>query len=152
MFINKNKISMIDLNALKRFTELQQERVKESIFNFASIAEIIGVMDMSDIVEKGDGYIRFENGIQICFGEFNITGTWTPSKRYINENIIFSKEFISKPIVTTNNSGAGGFWSSSALIITNSNFDFSLGETSSTTNYTGTVICQYFAFGFWKEI
>ena len=42
MFINKNKITMIDLNALKRFTELQQEQFKESIFNFASIAEIIG--------------------------------------------------------------------------------------------------------------
>ena len=152
MFINKNKISMIDLNALKQFTELQQERVKESIFNFASIADIIGVMNMSDIVEKGDGYIRFENGIQICFGEFNITGTWTSSKRYINENIIFSKEFFSKPIVTTNNSGAGGYWSSSAVNITNSNFDFSFGMTSSSQNYTGTIMCQYFAFGFWKEI
>ena len=152
MFINKNKIFMIDLNALKRFTELQQERFKESIFNIASISEIIGVMGMSDIVEKGDGYIRFENGIQICFGEFNITGTWNSSKRYNNENIIFSKEFISKPFVTTNNSGAGGYWSSSALNITNSNFDFSLGATSSSQKYTGAVICQYFAFGFWKEI
>ena len=144
---------MIDLNALKRFTELQQEQVKESIFNIASVGEIIGVMGMSDIVEKGDGYIRFANGIQICFGEFNITGTWTPSERCINENIIFSKEFISKPIVTTNNpGGAGGFWSSSAVNITNSNFDFSLGTTSSSQNYTGTIMCQYFAFGFWKEI
>ena len=142
---------MIDLNALKRFTELQQEQVKESIFNIASIAEIIGVMGMSDIVEKGDGYIRFENGIQICFGEFNITGTWSPSERYINENIIFSKEFISTPIIITNNNGAGGRWSSSALGITNSNFDFSLGVTPGTQN-TGTIICQYFAFGFWKEI
>ena len=43
---------MIDLNALKLFTKLQQEQVKESYFNIASIAEIIGVMDMSDIVEK----------------------------------------------------------------------------------------------------
>ena len=143
---------MIDLNALKLFTELQQEQVKESIFNIASTAEIIGVMSMSDIVEKGDGYIRFENGIQICFGEFNITGTWTPSERCINENIIFSKEFISTPIVVTNNGGAGGYWSSSAIVITNSNFDFSLGVASSTQNYTGTIICQYFAFGFWKEI
>ena len=143
---------MIDLNALKLFTELLQEQVKESYFNIPSIAEIIGVMDMSDIVEKGDGYIRFENGIQICFGEFNITGTWTPSNRYTNENIIFSKEFISKPIVITNNSGAGGYWSSSAVNLTNSNFDFSLGETSSSTNYTGTIMCQYFAFVFWKEI
>ena len=144
---------MLDLNALKRFTELQQERVKESIFNFASIADIIGVMDMSDIVEKGDGYIRFENGIQICFGEFNITGTWNEqNKRTINKNIIFSKEFISKPIVTTNNNGSGGFWSSSALNITNSNFDFSLGLTHNSHSYTGTIMCQYFAFGFWKEI
>ena len=144
---------MIDLNALKRFTELQQEQVKESIFNIASIAEIIGVMGMSDIVEKGDGYIRFENGIQICFGEFNITGTWNEqNKQVIYENIIFSKEFISTPIVITNNGGAGGWWSSSAFYITNSNFDFSLGVTSSTQNYTGTIICQYFAFGFWKEI
>ena len=143
---------MIDLNALKLFTELQQEQVKESVFNIASIAEIIGVMGMSDIVEKGDGYIRFENGIQICFGEFKITGTWTPSKRYINENIIFSKEFISTPIVITNNSGTGGYWSCSATVITNSNFDFSSGLTSSTQNHTGTLICQYFAFGFWKEI
>ena len=153
MFINKNKIFMIDLNALKRFTELQQEQVKESIFNIASISEIIGVMGMSDIVEKGDGYIRFENGIQICFGEFNITGTWNEqNKQHINENIIFSKEFISKPIVTTNYSDTGGFWSSSATIITNSNFDFSLGLTHNSQNYTGTIMCQYFAFGFWKEI
>ena len=143
---------MIDLNALKRYTELQQEQFKESIFNIASIAEVIGVFGMSDIVEKGDGYIRFENGIQICFGEFNITGSWTQSKRYNNENIIFSKEFISKPIVTTNNGGAGGYWSSSALNITNSNFDFSLGSTSGSYNHTGTIMCQYFAFGFWKEI
>lgn len=143
---------MIDLNALKRYTKLQQEQFKESIFNIASIVEVIGVMGMSDIVEKGDGYIRFENGIQICFGEFNITGTWNQSERNINENIIFSKEFISAPIVVTNNGGAGGWWSSSAVVITNSNFDFSLGITSSTQNYTGTIICQYFAFGFWKEI
>ena len=142
---------MIDLNALKLFTELQQEHVKESVFNIASIAEIIGVMGMSDIVEKGDGYIRFENGIQICFGEFNITDTWNESERCINENIIFSKEFISTPIIITNNNGSGGFWSSSALNMTNSNFDFSLGVTPS-TGYTGTIICQYFAFGFWKEI
>ena len=144
---------MIDLNALKRFTEFQQEQFKESIFNIASIAEIIGVMGMSDIVEKGDGYIRFENGIQICFGEFNITGSWNEqNKQFINENIIFSKEFISTPIVITSNNGSGGRWSSSALYVTNSNFDFSLGVTSSTQNYTGTMICQYFAFGFWKEI
>ena len=144
---------MIDLNALKRFTELQQEQVKESVFNIASIAEIIGVMGMSDIVEKGDGYIRFGNGIQICFGEFNITGTWNEQNdQYINKNIIFSKEFISKPIVTTNNNGSGGRWSSSALNITNSNFDFSSGLTHNQQNYTGTLMCQYFAFGFWKEI
>ena len=142
---------MIDLNSLKRYTKLQQEQFKESIFNIASIVEVIGVMGMSDIVEKGDGYIRFENGIQICFGEFNITGTWNQSERNINENIIFSKEFISAPIVVTNHSGTGGYWSSSALHMTNSNFDFSLGVTPS-TNYTGTIICQYFAFGFWKEI
>lgn len=43
---------MIDLKALKKFTELQLEQVKESILNTASIAEIIGVMGMSDIVEK----------------------------------------------------------------------------------------------------
>ena len=143
---------MIDLNSLKRYTELQQEQFKESIFNIASIAEVIGVMGMSDIVEKGDGYIRFENGIQICFGEFNITGSWTQSKTYINENIIFSKEFISKPIVTTNNGGVGGCWSSSAQNITNSNFDFSVGLTHNSNNYTDTIMCQYFAFGFWKEI
>ena len=144
---------MIDLNALKLFTELQQEHVKESIFNIASIAEIIGVMGMSDIVEKGDGYIRFENGIQICFGEFNITGTWNEqNKQFINKNIIFSKEFISTPIVVTNNGGAGGYWSSSAVFITNSNFDFSLGLTHCLHEYTGTLMCQYFAFGFWKEI
>ena len=144
---------MIDLNALKRFTELQQEQVKENVFNIASISEIIGVMDMSDIVEKGDGYIRFENGIQICFGEFNITGTWNEqNKQCINKNIIFSKEFISKPIVTTNNYGIGGRWSSSALNITNSNFDFSFGMTHNQHTYTGTIMCQYFAFGFWKEI
>ena len=144
---------MIDLNALKLFTELQQEQVKESIFNIASIAEIIGVMGMSDIVEKGDGYIRFENGIQICFGEFNITGTWNEqNKQVINENIIFSKEFISTPIIITNNNGTGGRWSSSAMHITNSNFDFSLGLTHNQHTHTGTVICQYFAFGFWKEI
>ena len=144
---------MIDLNALKRFTKLQQEQVKESILNTASIAEIIGVMGMSDIVEKGDGYIRFENGIQICFGEFNITGTWNEqNKQFINENIIFSKEFISTPIVITNNWGSGGWWSSSATNITNSNFDFSLGLTHNSHNHTGTIICQYFAFGFWKEI
>ena len=144
---------MIDLNALKLFTELQQEQVKESIFNIASISEIIGVMGMSDIVEKGDGYIRFENGIQICFGEFNITGSWNEqNKQTISKNIIFSKEFISKPIVTTNHYGSGGWWSSSAFNITNSNFDFSLGLTHNQHNHTGTVMCQYFAFGFWKEI
>ena len=144
---------MINLNALKLFTKLQQEQFKESIFNIASIAEVIGVMGMSDIVEKGDCYIRFENGIQICFGEFNITGTWNEqNKQNINKNIIFSKEFISKPIVTTNNNGIGGRWSSSATNITNSNFDFSLGLTHNQHNYTGTIICQYFAFGFWKEI
>ena len=144
---------MIDLNALKRFTELQQEQVKKVFFNIASISEIIGVMGMSDIVEKGDGYIRFDNGIQICFGEFNITGTWNEqNNQSINENIIFSKEFISKPIVITNYNGDGGRWSSSATIITNSNFDFSLGLTHNSHNHTGTTMCQYFAFGFWKEI
>ena len=151
MFINKNKIFMIDLNALKRFTELQQKQFKESYFNIASIAEIIGVIGMSDIVEKGDGYIRFENGIQICFGEFNITGSWNQSERCINENIIFSEEFISTPIIITNNNGSGGYWSSSAIYMTNSNFDFSVGVTQD-TQYTGTIMCQYFAFGFWKEI
>lgn len=144
---------MLDLNSLKRFTELQQEQVKESILNTASIAEIIGVMGMSDIVEKGDGYIRFENGIQICFGEFNITGSWNEqNEQHIDENIIFSKEFISKPIVTANNNGTGGRWSSSAFNITNSNFDFSLGLTHNSHAHTGTIPCQYFAFGFWKEI
>ena len=144
---------MIDLNALKLFTKLQQEQFKESIFNIASISEIIGVMGMSDIVEKGDGYIRFENGIQICFGEFNITGTWNEqNKQTISKNIIFSKEFISKLIVISNNGGTGGVLSSSAIHLTNSNFDFSLGVASSPQNYTCTIICQYFAFGFWKEI
>ena len=136
------------LNGLQSYNK---SKLRKYFFNIASIAEIIGVMDMSDIVEKGDGYIRFENGIQICFGEFNITDTWNQSERCINENIIFSKEFISTPIVITNSNSSGGYWSSSAINITNSNFDFSLGITQS-THYTGTIMCQYFAFGFWKEI
>lgn len=30
----------------------------------------------TDVVASGDGYIRYNNGLQICYGEFTISSTW----------------------------------------------------------------------------
>lgn len=150
MFINKNKIIMIDLNALKRFTELQQEQVKESYFNIASIAEIIGVMGMSDIVEKGDGYIRFANGIQICyFTEAITTSSKDTNFGYWEEKEIQFKEFIETPFICqlTPIDVASGMFVVNYTQISNNSVNVEVAGQSKQS-----VPVNAFIMGFWKEV
>ena len=141
---------MIDLNALKRFTELQQEQFKESVFNIASIAEIIGVMGMSDMVEKGDGYIRFENGIQICyFTETITTSSKDTNLGYWEEKEIQFKEFIETPFIcqlTPIDNAYGMFVVNYTQISNNSVNVEVVGQSYQHVPVNG------FIMGFWKEI
>ena len=141
---------MIDLNALKLFTELQQEQIKENVFNIASIAEIIGVMGMSDIVEKGDGYIRFENGIQICyFTETITTSSKDTNLGYWEEKEIQFKEFIETPFICqlTPIDNASGMFVVNYTQISNKSVNVEVaGQSHQTVPVNG------FIMGFWKEI
>ena len=141
---------MIDLNALKRFTELQLKQVKESIFNIASAAEIIGVMGMSDIVEKGDGYIRFENGIQICyFTEAITTSSKDTNLGYFEEKEIQFKEFIETPFICqlTPIDNANGMFVVNYTQISNNSVNVEVAGRSNQS-----VPVNAFIMGFWKEI
>ena len=141
---------MINLNALKLFTKLQQEQVKESVFNIASAAEIIGVMGMSDIVEKGDGYIRFENGIQICyFTETITTSSKDTNLGYWEEKEIQFKEFIETPFIcqlTPIDNASGMFVVNYTQISNNSVNVEVVGQSYQRVPVNG------FIMGFWKEI
>ena len=141
---------MIDLKALKRFTELQLEQVKESIFNIASAAEIIGVMGMSDIVEKGDGYIRFDNGIQICyFTEAITTSSKDTNLGYWEEKEIQFKEFIETPFICqlTAIDNASGMFVVNYTQISNNSVNVEV-----VGNPHQSVHVNAFIMGFWKEI
>jgi hypothetical protein len=145
---------MIDLNSLKQFTELQQEQVKESILNTASIAEIIGVLGMSDIVEKGDGYIRFENGVQLCWGNISFTSS-SKSWGHLYENIDavyenYPKSFKSAPTVTAGSIGEGYCMIESAGGNNERTPNFFAVKPASFTNLKFTI--SYIAIGLWKEI
>lgn len=61
---------------------------------------------INDVIENGEGYIKFGDGTQICYGnvEFNI-GTMTQKSPFwqyqdTNLSINFAKAFVSKPILS----------------------------------------------------
>ena len=62
------------------------------------------------VEEQGDGYIRYSNGIQICWGKISVTSS---SKNWgvlyeansVTEN--YPKSFVSPPVVTAGSIGEG---------------------------------------------
>lgn len=67
------------------------------------------------VVEKGNNYIRYNSGIQICWGSFNVNVTVTQVGSYymgITPSISFSKPFSEQPVINVNigSFGTGYFW------------------------------------------
>lgn len=54
-----------------------------------------GLTDRNDVVASGDGYIRYSNGIQICWGRVSVS---------YNENGIMESDYISYPVPFAENS------------------------------------------------
>ena len=70
------------------------------------------------VVEKGNNYIRYNSGIQICWGSFNVNVTVTQVGSYymgITPSISFSKPFSEQPVINVNigSFGTGYFWGAS---------------------------------------
>ena len=83
-------------------------------------------------IENGNGYIKFTNGLQICFSATNTS----------NPNVSFSKPFFNVPLIFCSGDGNAHSWGSSNVgptgftVLCN---DGSLGQ-----------YCYFFAIGFWK--
>ena len=108
-------------------------------------------LDISLIAEQGSNYIRYTNGIQICWGKISVTGhsnVWgnlyesTP----VQEN--YPKSFISAPVVTVGNVGE----SSCMIDMSGGNTvltpEFYAVRTTSFTNFNFTM--SYIAIGRWR--
>ena len=95
-------------------------------------ADANGNVIISDIYENGNGYIRFTNGLQICFSGANTS----------NPNVSFSKPFFNTPLIFCSGVGNAHGWGSSNVGSTGFTVlcsDGSLGQ-----------YCYFFAIGFWK--
>lgn len=56
------------------------------------------LIQLISVAEAGDGFIRFSNGLQICYGV--IVGLTQIDGNHNNETIIFSKPFSDTPAIT----------------------------------------------------
>ena len=92
------------------------------------------------VVEQGTGYIRYNSGIQICWGrkQSNVTGAYS---------ITFPKAFKSGtyPTITTTFEGASGTSNYYSYVIKDSLSNTGCQMKGANGNYMG-----YSAFGVWK--
>ena len=104
------------------------------------------------IEEQGDGYIRYSNGIQICWGKMSFTsnsnswGILYESEHAASEN--YPKSFISPPVVTAGSSGHVYCLVESAEGTTTGTPDFFAARPLAFTNNSFTI--DYIAIGYWK--
>lgn len=103
------------------------------------------------VVEKGNNYIRYNSGIQICWGDFNEDVSVTQVGTYymgITPSISFPKSFNAHPVINVNigSFGTGYFWGSPRTR-DNSSFTANAIKTQA-----GNASCfgTYIAIGKWK--
>lgn len=103
------------------------------------------------IVESGSNYVRWGNGLQICWGEY---GTPVPAKTTVTYDWIFPKTFISAPILLCGGGSAG-------TSIRYTSYGFNLASSATLPNkatavlyndYTDaqTIVINMGAIGRWK--
>lgn len=109
--------------------------------------------NLQNIVESGDGYIKYSDGTMICYGSTSGSSTntdyWGQFVRTDDKlSIDFPQNFISTPIVCATSNYEGGTVSIMTSAITVSSFKFIIlkikGATQ--TNYG----LKYIAIGKWK--
>ena len=109
--------------------------------------------NLQNIVESGDGYIKYSDGTMICYGtssgSSDNTDYWSQFVRTSDTlQINFPQKFISTPIVCATPNYEGGTVSIMTSTITTSSFKFIIlkikGATQ--TNYS----LRYVAIGKWQ--
>lgn len=100
----------------------------------------VGGYEPECVVGKGDGYIRYSSGLQICWGWATLNGAITEN----NKKVTFPVAFKTKPrVITTANANAGN-----AFIVVGWET-----ETNFTIGTTGAVLTggtSWLAIGWWK--
>ena len=98
---------------------------------FEAITNSIQAIDSS-----GTGYIKYDDGTMICYGNDN--GSQTPTAYYnyyqITKDVSFPQTFISAPIVA-NSSNGFGYLSSQIYNITTTRFTFSELKLDTNSDY-----------------
>ena len=109
--------------------------------------------NLQNIVESGDGYIKYSDGTMICYGSTSGSSTntdyWGQFVRTDDKlSIDFPQKFISTPIICANPSFEGQAVSIMISKISLSSFNFIILKTkeASQTNYS----LKYIAIGKWK--
>lgn len=100
----------------------------------------VGGYEPECVVDKGDDYIRYSSGLQICWGWAMLNGAITST----NKLVTFPVAFKSKPrIITTANANAGNAF---IAVGWETETNFTIGTSGAASN-GGT---SWFAIGWWK--
>ena len=60
-------------------------------------------IELNNIVESGNNYIRFSDGTQICYGQLSISNTMYSSNGYYHHRVAYPKTFDALPATVVAN-------------------------------------------------
>lgn len=101
----------------------------------------VGGYEPECVVDKGDGYIRYSSGLQICWGRVKVNGAITET----NKKVTFPVSFKSTPaVLTTSNANYLGY---NVMVGWETATSFTIGTTSEAPASGET---NWFAIGRWK--
>lgn len=107
----------------------------------------VGGYEPECIVDKGDGYIRYSSGLQLCWGW---SGTFT-ARNDTRKTFTFAKSFKMPPHVLSSPSAGGNNWASYSERTSSSTTTGTISTwVSSGYDNEAIVGYQWLAIGFWK--
>jgi len=108
--------------------------------------------NITDAIESGTGYIKYNDGTMICYGSETGTGTlydyWTNFDRLSKSGFTFAETFVSIPVVNAITKSGSASLSIGVENISITGFDATIykPKNTSNTNYN----FDYVAIGKWK--
>ena len=135
-------------------TDTTYSNATQQAAGLMSAADKTKLDGLPTVSEMGTGYIRYSNGLQMCFETVTIaTGTSTSSLDssgnvyYGTKTVIFPKSFLTPPVVTIGgHDGGSGFYNATTSSVSETQVVIEIyGKNSGVTCTPG-----YFAIGEWS--
>ena len=101
----------------------------------------VGGYEPECVVDKGDGYIRYSSGLQICWGRVTVNGAITETNTKVTFPVAFK---LTPAVLTTGNANYLGY---NVMVGWETATSFTIGTTRESPAVGGT---NWFAIGYWK--